>query len=138
MRTQIRCCLVLLCLVFFAREARAQSNQTEQSKQTPVVVSVRMVRGTAQYRVDKKVVEDTGANSLQTNLEAVASAKGLDWPITILVDVNAHLTEIGKLKAAVDKVEFSNYTMFVGDFQKGTMEELRWGPKNVPIPDAAR
>lgn len=97
-----------------------------------------MVKGTAQYRVDKKVVEDTGANSLQTNLEGVASAKGLDWPITILVDVNAHLTEIGKLKAAVDKVEFSNYTMFVGDFQKGTMEELRWGPTNVPIPDAAR
>ena len=138
MRTQIRCCLVLLCLVCFAREAGAQSNQTAQSKQTPVVVSVRMVKGTAQYRVDKKVVEDTGANSLQTNLEGVASAKGLDWPITILVDVNAHLTEIGKLKAAVDKVEFSNYTMFVGDFQKGTMEELRWGPANVPIPDAAR
>jgi len=103
-----------------------------------VVISVRILKGSAVYRVDRKVVENTRENSLLTNLETVASAKGLDWPVIVLVDVKAPLKEIGKLETAVAKIDFSNHRVFVGDFQRGVMEELHWGQGSVPIPMTAR
>ena len=124
--------LLLLCLFSLSRDLRAQQDRP------PVVISIRMLKGSAVYRVDRKVVENTRENSLLTNLEAVASSKGLDWPILILVDVNAPLREIGKLETAVAKIDFSNHRLFVGDFQTGTMEELHWGQVSVPIPITAR
>ena len=90
------------------------------------------------YRVDKTVVENTRENSLLKHLETVASAKGLDWPILILVDVNAPLQEIDKLETAMAKIDFHSHRLFVGDFQRGVMEELHWGQKSVPIPMTAR
>ena len=103
-----------------------------------MVISVRILKGSAVYRVDRKVVENTRENSLLTNLETVASAKGLDWPVIVLVDVKAPLKEIGKLETAVAKIDFSNHRVFVGDFQRGVMEELHWGQGSVPIPMTAR
>ncbi|MBZ5501038.1 MAG: hypothetical protein LAN59_02205 [Acidobacteriia bacterium] len=124
--------LLLLCLFSLSRDLQAQEDRT------PVVISVRMARGSAVYRVDKTVVENTRENSLLTNLEAIASAKGLDWPIIILVDVNAPLREVDKLETAVAKIDFHNHRLFVGDFHRGVMEELHWGQASVPIPMAAR
>lgn len=124
--------VLLLCLFSLSLKLQAQEDRA------PVVLSVRMLQGYAVYRVDKKVVENTRANSLLTNLGTIASAKGLDWPIIILVDVNASLREIDKLETAVAKIDFHNHRLFVGDFQRGVMEELQWGQKSVPIPMTAR
>ena len=124
--------LLLLCLFSLSLELQAQEDRT------PVVISVRMLQGSTVYRVDRKVVESTRENSLLTHLETVASAKGLDWPILILVDVNAPLREIDKLETAVAKIDFHNHRLFVGAFQRGVMEELHWGQASVPIPITAR
>jgi len=124
--------LLLVCLCAVSLDLQAQEDRA------PVVISVRMFKGSVAYRVDKKVVENTRDNSLLTSLEKVASAKGLDLPIIILVDVNAPLREIDKLETAVAKIDFHNHRLFVGDFHRGVMEELHWGQASVPIPMTAR
>jgi hypothetical protein len=113
--------------------AWAQKNDPQ-----PLVVSVQIVKGTRVYRVNRKVVEDTRDNSLLTNLERAASERGLDYPVIVLVDVEAPLSEVGKLETALDKIDFKHRRLFVGDFETSVMNEFHWEQNGVPFPANAR
>jgi len=113
-------------------------SQAQQANHMPVIVSVRVTAGSFVYRVDRKIVENTRKNSLLTNLEEIASRRGLNCPIIIIVDENAPLSEIGKLETAADKIDFTRRRLFIADFHQGTMEELHWGGVSMPIPSSAQ
>jgi len=128
----------LLLLSLFCLLTCSLGSEAQEPGRTPVVVSVRVIKGALVYRVDRKIVENTRENSLLTNLEAISSTRGLDYPIVILVDVDAPLREVDKLETAIAKIDFTHHTLFVGDFQRGTMEELHWSGVSAPIPASAR
>lgn len=100
-----------------------------------VVVTARMEKGALVYRVNGKIVEDSKENSLITNLAQIAKARGSDVPVSIIVDVRAPFTEIGKLETALDKADLSHSRrLFVTDFRDSTMNEIHWDQTPIPIP----
>ncbi len=101
----------------------------------PVVVSVRIEKGSLVYKVNGKTVEDSKENSLITNLARIAKVRGNEVPVFIIVDVRAPFTEMGKLETALDKVELTySRRLFVTDFHDSTMNEIHWDQAPVPIP----
>jgi hypothetical protein len=105
--------------------------------QTPpsMVVTARMEKGALVYRVNGKIVEDSKENSLITNLARIAKARGNDVPVSIIVDVRAPFTEIGKLETALDKADLSHSRrLFVTDFHDSTMNEIHWDQTPIPMP----
>jgi hypothetical protein len=119
--------IVLLMVVFAAAFAGSQTS--------PVIVSVRVEKAALIYRVNGKIVEDSKKNSLITNLARIASLRGREASIIIIVDVRAPFAEVGKLETALDKVDLTYpRRLFVADFSSSTMNEIHWDQTSVPIP----
>lgn len=107
------------------------------ASQTPpsVVVTARMEKGGLVYRVNGKIVEDSKEDSLITNLARVAKVRGSDVHVSIIIDVRAPFTEVGKLETALDKADLSlSRRLFVTDFRNSTMNEIHWDQTPIPIP----
>jgi hypothetical protein len=120
--------LLFLFAVFIPTRIASQTPQ-------PVVVTARLEKGTLVYRVNGKIVEDSKDNSLITNLAQIAKVRGSDVPVSIIVDVRAPFTEIGKLETALDKAELSHSPrLFVTNFRDSTMNEIHWDETPIPIP----
>ena len=124
-------CVLLVASILLTCSGRSSA---QENVVQPLVVSVQILKGTPVYRVNRKIVENTRDNSLLTNPERAASERGVDYPVIVLVDVNAPFTEMGKLETALDKIDFKHRRLFVGDFQTGGMNELHWDQNEIPIP----
>jgi hypothetical protein len=125
----IGCVIVLFPLLCWSG-SRTDSGQTK-----PVVLTVYMEAGKPIYKLNGKEVEDRRDNSLLRNLTEVVRERGAKIPAFVIVDVRAPLTEFGKLETALDKVDLtSGRRLFVGNFQDGTMNEIHWEDKTLPIP----
>jgi hypothetical protein len=57
-------------------------------------VAIEIVKG-GPFTESRKVGENMFDNSLWTNLEKIASERGLDHPVIVVVDVRARFTEVG-------------------------------------------
>jgi hypothetical protein len=120
--------LALLLVVFMPTWIASQTS-------SPVVVTARMEKGALVYRVNGRIVEDSKENSLITNLARIAKARGSDVPVSIIVDVRAPFTEIGKLETALDKADLTHSRrLSVTDFRDSTMNEIHWDQTPIPIP----
>jgi len=109
--------------------------RTDSGPSKAVVLTVYMEAGKPIYRLNGKEVEDRRDNSLLRNLTEVVRERGAKIPALVIVDVRAPLTEFGKLETALDKVDLtSERRLFVGNFQDGTMNEIHWEAKALPIP----
>jgi len=123
--------LIVLCSVLVASVCVA-APQTAESKS--VVLSVQMEHGKPLYRLNGKIVEDRRENSLLNNLTRVAGERGNETPVFLIVDERAPITEIGKLQTALDKIDMPNRRLFIADFVDGSIKEIHWDQKAVPIP----
>lgn len=123
------CLIVLFPLICWS------GSQTESGRTKPLVLTVHVEAGKPTYKLDGKEVEDRRDNSLLRNLAEVVRKRGEKIPVFVIVDVRAPLTEFGKLETALDKVDLtSERRLFVGDFRDGTMNEIHWEEKALPIP----
>lgn len=55
-------------------------------------------------------------------------------PVDIIVDVRAPFSEVGKLETALDKSDLTNRRVYVSNFKDGTMNEIHWDERAVPLP----
>ena len=108
--------------------------RSQQQPAHPVVVSAQTEGGAIVYKVNGRRVEDSRKNSLLTNLGNVADARGLDAPVFIIIDERSPFTEVGKLETALDKIGLTKRRLFIADFRDGTMNEIHWDQKALPIP----
>jgi len=108
--------------------------RSQQQPAHPVVVSAQTEGGAIVYKVNGRRVEDSRKNSLLTNLGKVADARGLDAPVFIIIDERSPFTEVGKLETALDKIGLTKRRLFIADFRDGTMNEIHWDQKALPIP----
>lgn len=127
--SKIACLIVLLPLLCWA------APQTESSRTKPLVLTVYLEAGKTVYKLDGKKVEDRRDNSLLWNLTQEVKERGARIPVLVIVDVEAPLTEFGKVETALDKADLtSERRLFAGDFRNGTMNEIHWEQKALPIP----
>jgi hypothetical protein len=71
----------------------AASRAPEKHPALGVVIEIG--KGGLFYRVNRRVVENMFDNSLRTNLEKIASERGLDHPVIVLGDGKARFTAVG-------------------------------------------
>ena len=129
------CVFCLMILSSYFKLQSAAGSQTASSDSLSVVISARIEKGSLVYRMNGKRVEDTRTNSLLTNLGAFIRAHGNRVPALIIIDVRAPFTEVGKLETALDMSDLTySRKLYVTDFQSGTMNEIHWDDKSVPIP----
>ena len=109
--------------------------QTGTSRTKPLVLTVQVEARKSVYKIDGREVEDRTDNSLIQNLTKAVRQRGTKIPVFVVIDVQAPLTEVSKLETALDKVDLtSDRRLFVGDFRSGTMNEIHWDEKALPIP----
>ena len=111
-------------------------SQAPASGSGPVVVSVRVERGSSIYRLNGKRVEDSASNSLLTNLGRTVEERGTEAAVFIIIDVRAPFSEVGKVETALEKVGLTHYRLFVSNFRGGTMNEIHWDETPIPLPPA--
>lgn len=109
------------------------ASQIEGAEPKPVVLSVEMENGTPLYKLNGKTIEDRRDNSLLNNLMQVATERGNETAVFVLVDEKAPFTEVTKLQTALDKIDMPNRRLFIANFPDGTMNEIHWDEKAVPI-----
>ncbi len=129
--------LILPALFLLTAVAMAQllsSSGGDKRQNRAVLLIVQMHSGKLTYKLDGKQVETRRDNSLLKTLGEVATQRGAKTPVFIIVDERAPFTEIGKLETALDKIDMPNRRLFVADFPDGTMNELHWDVKPLPIP----
>ena len=68
------------------------------------------------------------------NLMQVATDRGSNAAVILIIDEKAPFTEVGKLETALDKIDMPNRRLFVADFDDGTMNEIHLDPKALPVP----
>ena len=124
--------LITLSSVVLVNMSVAESQETAESK--PIVLSVQMEHGKSVYRLNGKTVEDRRENSLSNNLMQVATERGNKTLVLVIVDESAPFTEVSKLQTALDKIDMPNRKVFIADFADGTMNEIHWADKAIPIP----
>jgi hypothetical protein len=108
--------------------------QLERAESKAVVLSVQIEHGKPVYKLNGKTVEDRRENSLLNNLMQVATDRGSNIAVLVIIDEKAPFTEVGKLETALDKIDMPNRRLFVADFPDGTMNEIHLDPKALPIP----
>jgi biopolymer transport protein ExbD len=108
--------------------------QPERAESKPVVLSVQIEHGSSVYKLNGKTVEDRRENSLLNNLGQVATDRGSNTVVFVVIDEKAPFTEVGKLETALDKIDMPNRRLFMADFADGTMNEIHLDPKALPIP----
>jgi hypothetical protein len=123
--------LLLACSFLFICGSLSHAQKPETQ---PVVVSARIENGALIYRVNGKKVEDSTNNSLLRNLGNISKQRGTHIPVFILIDVRAPFSEVGKLETALDKVDLTERRLFVSNFSDGTINEIHWDQKAIPIP----
>jgi hypothetical protein len=127
-----RIALWLIVLIFLLCPAESM---TQASGPRPLVLTVQIEAAKPIYKLNGKEVEDRRDNSLLKNLTEAAKRRGTKIPVIEIIDVRAPLTEVGKLETTLDKVDFtSNRRLFVSDFHGGTMNEIHWDHRALPIP----
>ncbi len=129
--------LTVPALFLLAAVAVAQlpsSNGSDKRQDRAVLLIVQMKSGKPTYKLDGKAVENRRDNSLLKKLGDVATQRGSKTPVFIIVDERAPFTEIGKVETALDKIDMPNRRVFVADFRDGTMNEVHWDAKALPIP----
>ena len=109
-------------------------SQATRTDSKPVVLSVQMQNGRPLYKLNGKTVEDRRENSLLNNLGQVATERGNKTPVFVIVDERVPFTDASKLQTALDKIDMPNRRLFIADFPDGTMNEIHWEPKTLPIP----
>ena len=124
--------LIVLSSLVLVNMHVAESQETPESK--PIVLSVKMEHGKSVYRLNGKTVEDRRENSLLNNLAQVATERGNKTLVLIIVDERAPFIEAGKLRTALDKIDIPNRKVFIADYADGTMNEIHWNEKAIPIP----
>lgn len=126
---------ILLGLTAPGRSYPQTVSHSPRTDPRSIVISARMQAGSLVYRLNGKRVEDTPANSLLTNLAKLVRARGARVPVIIIIDVRAPFTEVGKIETALDKTGItSTRRIYVTDFRDGTMNEILWDQKPVPLP----
>lgn len=106
-----------------------------QTPPQPVVLLARVQKnGIVIYRLNGKRVEDSVQNSLLMNLGGIVRSRGMTVPVDIIVDVRAPFSEVGKLETALDKSDLTNRRVYVSNFKDGTMNEIHWDERAVPLP----
>ena len=132
-----RSVLVLACSLFAALLPMGSvMSQAPASASRPVVVSVRVERGSSIYGLNGKKVEDSAKNSLLTNLGRTVEERGTEARVFIIIDVRAPFSEVGKVGTALEKVGLTHYRLFVSNFRGGTMNEIHWDETPIPLPPA--
>jgi len=124
----------LIVLNPFALILCVAASQPERAESKPVVLSVQIEHGSPVYKLNGKTVEDRRENSLLNNLGQVATDRGSNTTVFVIIDEKAPFTEVGKLETALDKIDMPNRRLFVADFADGTMSEIHLDPKALPIP----
>ncbi len=114
----------------------AANSQAPASGSGPVVVSVRVERGSSIYRLNGKRVEDSANNSLLRNLGRTVEERGTEATVFIIIDVRAPFSEVGKVETALDKVGMTQYRLFVSNFHDRIMNEIHWDETPIPLPPA--
>lgn len=128
-------CVALAALLLAPIILRTHAGLREPGNQTYIVISERIERGSPIYKLNGKRVEDTRENGLITNLAEIVQARGTHIPVIIIIDVRAPFTEVGKLETALDKADLSyGRKIYVTDFRGGTMNEIHWDEKAIPLP----
>lgn len=110
------------------------ASQTERAESKPIVLSIQMEHSKPLYKLNGKTVEDRRENSLLNNLMQVATERGNKTLVFVIVDERAPFTEVSKLETALDKIDMPNRRLFIADFLDGTMNEIHWKGRAVPIP----
>jgi biopolymer transport protein ExbD len=109
-------------------------SQGASTESKPVVLSVQMENGRPLYKLNGKTVEDRRENSLLNSLAQVVTERGNKTPVFVIVDERVPFTDASKLQTALDKIDMPNRRLFIADFPDGTMNEIHWEPKTLPIP----
>lgn len=121
--------MILAVLLVLAAVAMAQLLPSKA-----VLLTVHMQSGKPTYKLNGKEVENRKDNSLLRNLGDVATQRGARTTVFIIVDVKASFAEVRKLETALDKIDMPSRRLFVADFPDGTMNEIHWDVKALPIP----
>lgn len=130
-----RSAVVLACSLFAALLPMGSvMSQALASGPRPVVVSVRLERGTLIYRLNGRRIEDRANNSLLTNLGRTVEERGTGATVFIVIDVRAPFSAVGKVETALDKVGLTHYRLFVSNFRGGIMNEIHWDETPIPLP----
>lgn len=124
----------LLVLNSFLLVMCVSPSEGKGAESKPIVLSVQMEHGKPVYKLNGKIVEDRRENSLLNNLMQVATDRGSNTLVLLILDERASFTEAGKLQTALDKIDMPNRKLFVADFPDRTMKEIHWDQKAVPIP----
>jgi hypothetical protein len=106
----------------------------QRAESKPVTLSVQIEHGKPVYKLNGKIVEDRRENSLLNNLMQVATRRGGNTEVLLIIDEKAPFTEVGKLETALDKIDMPSRRLFVADFNDGTMNEIHLDTKASPIP----
>lgn len=124
----------LLLVLAPSWNAHSQSLLAQTSPQPVVLVARMQKNGVVTYRLNGKKVEDSVQNSLLMNLGGVVRSRGKKVPVDIIVDVRAPFSEVGKLETALDKSDLTNRRVYVSNFKDGTMNEIHWDDRAIPLP----
>ena len=107
------------------------ASQVQRAESKPVILSVQIEHGKPVYKLNGKTVEDRRENSLLNNLMQVATDRGSNAAVILIIDEKAPFTEVGKLETALDKIDMPNRRLFVADFDDETIERDSFGSKSV-------